>query len=131
MVAIGVKRHVLAVALSAAALVLSCHGASAQYFGAIGFSQTSGALGWGFDYPSQEGAEAAALQNCRKHAPDCKIAIFFENACAVIAVGDSNGYGTAWHASRVQAERQALIACRSETKNCTVVRWVCTTKSAY
>lgn len=130
MSAASAKRNALATALAVAVLVTASAGASAQNFGAIGFSPSSGALGWGFDYPTRQGAEDAAMQNCRKYAPDCKIAVSFENGCAAIAMGDT-GYGSASSSGLAKAERQTLIACRSETKNCAILRWICTSKSGF
>lgn len=130
MSAASVRRTVLVAALAAAVLGAASSDASAQYFGAIGFSPSSGALGWGFDYPTRQGAEEAAIHNCRKYVRDCRIAISFENGCAAIAIGDT-GFGSASSRSQAKAEREALLACHSESKNCAIQRWICTSGSLF
>jgi serine/threonine-protein kinase len=96
-------------------------------FGAIAYSPSTTAHGWAFDFGSQSEAEAAALTNCRQHASDCIIPIWFRNACGALAVGPS-GYGSGWGVDRGTAEGYAMQTCRKYSKNCGIRRWVCTTR---
>lgn len=100
---------------------------AANRFGAIAYSVGTTAHGWAYDYPTREAAEAAALTNCRQHAADCSIPIWFQNACGALAVG-TNGYGSGWGVDRPLAETYALQSCGQYTSNCAVRRWVCTTR---
>lgn len=135
MSAAAARRIALAVALTVTALASAPTAVFAQqYYGAISLSPSSGALGWGFDYPTPQGAEEAAIRNCRKFARefgrDCRIAEVFQNGCGAIAMGD-RGYGSASSSSRTKAEQDSLEICRSESRNCTIMRWICTSGSSF
>lgn len=101
--------------------------ALADNYGAIAYSQSTGSMGWSYDYASRRQAEDVALQNCRQHASDCHVPLWFRNACGAIAVGE-NGFGTGWGTDRGLAESYALDTCRKYTSACSVRRWVCTTR---
>lgn len=101
--------------------------AAQNNYGAIAYSPGTGAHGWSIDYGSREAAESVAMQNCRKHAGDCTVPIWFRNACGALAVG-SNGYGSGWGTDRRIAERYAIQTCRKFTGNCKIRRWACTTR---
>lgn len=104
--------------------------AAAQYHGAIGYSPTTGAMGWSFDYRSGEDARKVALRRCAEHASDCRIAVQFSDGCGVIVEGD--GVQTAAGSpSRGDAERRALRRCRAQSEGCVIRRWVCTSRSMY
>jgi hypothetical protein len=121
-------RHAVST-LSLIGLVLSLGAgrAAADNYGAIAYSPSTGAHGWSFDYGSRVAAENAALANCRQHATDCSVPIWFRNACGALAVGP-NGYGSGWGTSRSIAERLALKICRQNSGGCTIRRWACTTR---
>ena len=82
------KRMIMALAVMLAA----SGAASAEYFGAIAYSPTSGVYGFSYDHGSRRDAEARAISECRMRGRGCKIAIWFKNACGSVAVG-SNGWG--------------------------------------
>jgi Domain of unknown function (DUF4189) len=113
--------------LAVAANLCGGEAAAQNNFGAIAYSPGSGAHGWAIDHPSREAAESAAMDNCRKHAGDCTVPIWFRNACGALAVGAS-GYGSGWGTSRQLAESYALQTCRKYTRNCGIRRWACTTR---
>jgi uncharacterized caspase-like protein len=96
-------------------------------YGAIAYSPGTGAHGWAYDYASQSEAEGAALTNCRKHATDCTVPIWFQNACGALAVGP-NGYGSGWGVDQATAEGFAMQTCAKYSKSCAIRRWVCTTR---
>ena len=98
--------------------------------GAIAVSQSTGRLGWSYDFNNRGEAEQAALRECSKGASDCTVPLWFCNACGAIATTSDLGYGTGWAKDRAQAERNALNVCRQYNpgKNCSVQRWVCTTR---
>jgi serine/threonine-protein kinase len=98
-----------------------------EHYGAIAYSPSTRAHGWSYDYPSRGGAERRALDQCRRHAGDCIIAVRFRRACGALAVGP-DGYGSGWGATRKLAQGYALRSCARYSDGCTVVRWVCTTR---
>jgi serine/threonine-protein kinase len=123
--------HASLIAAATAALLLCAAGQSAaaqDNYGAIAFSPATGAHGWSYDYPSRSAAENAALANCGRYASDCRVPIWFRNACGALAVGAGNGYGSGWGTSRAIAERYALQVCRRYTSGCRIRRWACTTR---
>ena len=99
----------------------------ANKFGAIAYSPSTGVHGLSNDLGSQEEAEKAALSSCAQRARDCKVPLWFRNACGALAVGP-NGFGTGWGVDQGVAESYALKSCAQYSKNCTVRRWVCTTR---
>lgn len=99
-----------------------------DYYGAIAFSQATGAHGYSYDYNSRSAAQQRAMQECRRYGRGCKIANWFRNACGALAVGNGNGWGAEWGNTRGEAERLALQRCGTHTSNCWVRRWVCTTR---
>ena len=108
------------------ALTLGSTAALADYFGAIAFSQDSGSVGYSYDYGGQSGAEQRALVECGNQA--CMVVVWFRNACGALAIGDGNGYGTGWAATRGEAENIAMSNCNQNSSSCGVTRWVCTTR---
>jgi hypothetical protein len=99
--------------------------AMADYFGAIAFSTSDGAVGYSYDFGSREEAEERALQEC---GAGCEVVLWFKNACGAIAAGAGHGYGTGWAGSRGEAEGIAMRYCRQNAEGCEVLRWVCTTR---
>jgi Domain of unknown function (DUF4189) len=112
------------------AAVLTAAPAAAQYYGAIGYSPSSGAMGWSFDYLTREEARQVALTRCAEHASDCEIAVQFADGCGVIVFGE-RAKSAAGSPSRSEATRVALRRCQMRSEGCTVRRWVCTTRSMY
>ena len=107
------------------ALVSCSTQAAADNYAAIAFSQDTGAEGYSNDYDSRGGAEQRAQQEC---GAGCEVVLWFRNACGALAVGSDNGYGTGWAASRGEAENIAMSNCNQNSTNCSVTRWVCTTR---
>lgn len=97
-----------------------------DYYGAIAYSPSTRAHGYSYDYPTRWEAEDRALAECRRHAGDCLIPVWFRNACGALATGPS-GYGSGWGTNRNLAESYALQTCRRHSGGCSIMRWVCTT----
>ncbi len=95
-------------------------------FGAIAISPSSKAMGWSFNYNSKWKANQVALNKCRKYASDCKIGVWFRNACGAVAVGANGGWGAHWGNSVKSAKWKAKKTCRKYDSYCKVKRWVCT-----
>ena len=99
--------------------------ASADSFGAIAYSPTTGAAGWSHDYNNRSDAENVARGGCDNRADDCRVAIWFKNGCGAVAVGNNGGWGSGWGANRRLAEREAIGSCRANDGGCSVIRWQC------
>jgi len=112
-------------ALVGLAVVFWSTPAAADYYGAIAFSQGSGAHGYSNDFDTRGGAEEQALQEC---GDGCEVVLWFSNACGALAVGEDNGYGTGWASSRGEAEDIAMSNCNKNSTSCSILRWVCTTR---
>jgi hypothetical protein len=122
------RKLLAACVVSLAAVAAGSGTAAAQNnYGAIAYSPSTGAHGWSFDYGSRAAAEKVALANCRRHASDCVVPIWFRNACGALAVG-TNGYGSGWGSNRRLAESFALRTCRRHARGCRIKRWACTTR---
>ena len=124
------NRLAVKVCAAIAAMLMMTSMASAQNkFGAIYFSQSTGAHGYSYDYNSQYQAEQRALNECLgAGGTDCVRATWFRNACGALAVGDGNGWGSHWGNHRSGAEQNALNTCRRNASGCRIVRWVCTSR---
>jgi uncharacterized caspase-like protein len=102
-------------------------GVDQDYYGAIAYSPSTRAHGWSYDQATRREAESKALVDCRRHADDCIIPLWFRNACGALAAG-SGGYGSGWGADRRAAETSALQSCGRYASGCAIKRWVCTAK---
>ena len=98
--------------------------AQADSFGAISLSPATGATGWSHDYSSRWEAEEVAQSHCHQYAGDCRVAIWFKNACGAVARGP-DGWGANWASGRSQAQRAAVAACSNHSYHCEVIRWQC------
>lgn len=106
----------------AACQVFSATAAGAKdMYGAIATNDETGAWGYAYNYPTQAQAEAAALRKCGED--DCKVDVWFANACGAVAKDDRT-LGWGWAKTRAEAEAQALSACG--TGACEVKVWACT-----
>jgi uncharacterized protein DUF4189 len=120
------KSAIVFAGLFFAAIMLSAAPAAADdYYGAIAFSTESGALGWAYDHASRGAAENDALNRC---GSGCEVAIWVKNACAAIATSSNHSYGSGWSTSRGEAERIAVNVCHEHASDCSVERWICTTR---
>ncbi|MEZ5873108.1 MAG: DUF4189 domain-containing protein [Nitratireductor sp.] len=122
------KTRTVTVALAAMMMMAGTSMARADYFGAIAYSPNSGAHGYSYDYGSQGEAEAYAMNECRKYAGDCRVAIWFRNACGALAIGNNGGWGSGWGNNQRRAELEAINTCQQYTSNCRIKRWACTTR---
>ncbi len=99
--------------------------AAADNYGAIAYSPSTGANGYSYNYGSQGAAESSAMSRC--NAMDCKIVIWFRDACGALAVG-SSGYGSSWATTRASAEQGAIAECGKFTGGCATAAWACTSR---
>lgn len=98
----------------------------AEGYGAIAVSASTQANGYSWDHGSRAQAEDVAMSNCAKHAPDCRIAVWFRNACAAVAFGERGAWGSAWAYNRGGAGERAIAECAQRSGGCRVGQTVCT-----
>jgi hypothetical protein len=109
----------------ASLLVLVAGSASADNYGAIAFSQSTGSYGYSYDYGSRGSAEQRALNDC---SGNCSVVLWFKNACGSLATGSGGGYGYGWAGTRRRAESIAMSNCNARTNGCSILAWACTTR---
>lgn len=95
-----------------------------ENYGAIAITQNAEVWGYSYDYPTREQAEKRALEECGQ--ADCRVQIWFKNACGAIAKDEGGNLGWAWADTREQAEAEAVSACANGS--CRIETWVCTTR---
>jgi serine/threonine-protein kinase len=119
--------RIVFVAIMIGGVVISPTVAAAQdRYGAITFSESSGAHGWSYGLPTQRSAEQQALDKCASETDDCQAVIWFRNACGALAVGTGNAYGATWGSSPQAALDGAMSKCREQAEDCKPVKWICT-----
>lgn len=99
--------------------------ASAAEFGAISYSPRTGSYGYSHNYATRGQAEGVAQSSCLAYARDCRVIVYFYNACAALAVGNRFGYGYGYAAGPKQSRSIALANCRANDRGCEVKRTVC------
>ena len=99
--------------------------AAADTYGAIAFSKETGASGYGNRYPSRDGAEERALQEC---GPGCDVVMWVRNECAALVIGKDNGYGTNRGTDENEAVQGVIAQCEQYTTDCGQIVMTC---SAY
>jgi len=102
-------------------------GAASDQYGAIAFSKSTSAHGHSYDYFNKASAEKRAVSECNKRAgtDDCKVVIWFKNACGALAVGDS-GSGAEWGENLDVALVKSLASCVQISSHCEIISWACT-----
>lgn len=93
-------------------------------YGAIAITPDGESWGYSFDYPTREQAEKRALEECG--LSNCRVQVWFKNACGAVARNEEGKLGWAWADTRKQAEAEAVAACGTGT--CQVHTWACTTR---
>lgn len=110
----------------AASVALALFPATAHAdYGAIAFSQKTGAVSFSYNAKSKGQADQAALKRCKKYGSGCFIAVRFWDSCAAIAVGSAYGYGVAWADNREDAGWQAMANCNEHDYDCAIRQRVC------
>lgn len=88
---------------------------STNSFGAISYSDATGAYGWSNGHPSRQAAEMTALSYCRTQdgAPeDCRILTWFRFSCAALARDPEGPYGADWGQTKHEAAAKAIAICQ-------------------
>lgn len=110
--------------LVALVVSISATGATrADQYGAIAYSQSTGAIGYSYGSCSRAAAENSALSYC--DADDAQIVVWSVNAYCALALGDEPGaYGFGWGSSQCEAESMALLHCSQYTTGGYIAQWV-------
>ncbi|WP_247215131.1 DUF4189 domain-containing protein [Synechococcus sp. C9] len=95
-------------------------------FGAISWSRRTGAQGYAWGYNNRAAAENRSLRECEASAGtgDCRVMVWFRNACGSIAQTRDGSVGTGWGSNPALAEKYALQSCR-QYGPCRVSRTFC------
>lgn len=101
-------------------------------YAAIAYSTSTHAVGYAYDAPTQEAAEAAALARCSEHADDCENRNWSLLGCSALAisVNGDGGWGSAWGTDHEEATLNAHGSCVDFNDSCQVYAWVCNSSSA-
>lgn len=92
-------------------------------YGAIAFSESTGAHGTSWNYDNRWQAEQRAILECGR--PDCQVLVWGRNTCLSLAVGNNNGYGWAWNNDPHTAQQRAMWECSARTLKCHTVTTFC------
>lgn len=111
-------------------------GAPPGIWGALAISRSSTFYGYSYDYPSQDGADAAALASCNsglKGKRDCQVRSSFSRNCIALATSDDGAWGySATYGDLVADDKQALGTCQnSGGKSCTTVLAYCSPNGGF
>lgn len=100
-----------------------------ERFGAIAYSEGSGAYGYSYDMGSRNAADRRAERECRRRsgsAGDCRVLVWFQGACGALAKDRRGPYGSAWGYTAQEAEAKAMQICRNHGgTDCRVQEIVC------
>lgn len=117
----------MAAFISAATLSAPVGAMARDLYGAIAYSQSTRYHAWATDFNSQNEAENAAMNECYNNASDCKVALWFMNACGALAVGSDGGWGSNWGNNYKQSQNKAIAQCQTVSGGCQVVVTKCIT----
>jgi hypothetical protein len=124
-------RPALCAALLATAAVLA-PGSAHAWFGAIAYSAESDKHGYSWNQATRAAAEQVALRECRTisgMANDCRVVVWYQNACGALATGRDRHYGWAAEPTEAQAAGRAMSFCRDRAgDSCRVARVVCSNR---
>lgn len=118
----------IAVVLAAlAALLFAGAPAEAQgVYAALAISTSTGAYGYGYNYATQAQAEERALNECKKHAQDCRVYARFQRQCIAIARAKNNAFGWAYGYTSEERGERALNECAARNgPDCKVLTRFC------
>jgi serine/threonine-protein kinase len=107
--------------------LMACPALAQELFGALAYSEKARQYGWANNHPARDAAERAALAFCSQKAGDCRVVLWFRNACGALVTGPS-GHGADWGETQTAAVNKALKACRARSASCAVTRSFCTGK---
>lgn len=100
---------------------------SGNRFGAIAYSSSSRQFGNATNYSTREAAEARARNECK--SPDCRVQVWFRDACGALAGARNGQVGRAWANSEVEAQNKALEECGRKGFDCAVIASECSSST--
>jgi len=96
-------------------------------WGAVAVDSVSAVMkaGAGFERPTREEAEQAAIENCQSNGGlHCKIELAYYNQCVAMSVGD-HYFHVSSAATTDQASKYSLESCNQAATNCRVIYTSC------
>ena len=124
------KTRFLTITTIALASIIGASAAHAQSkYGAIAYSSSTGAKGYSYNYSTRSVAQLYAQRECEQRSGrgDCRVLVWFRNACGAVATSQNGAYGSAWATDLGSAKNIALNSCRNYGGSyCTVTAWSCT-----
>lgn len=113
----------------AALIAFAAAGAPAQaqgIYAALAISPSTGAYGYGYNYDTDAQARDRAMNECKKHAQDCRIYATFQRQCIAIARASNNAFGWALGYPKDERPERALNECASRNGgDCKIVTSFC------
>jgi hypothetical protein len=111
-------------------------GGAPGIWGAVAISRSSTAYGYSYDYPSQEAANAAALEHCNsslKGKHDCQVRSTFARDCIALATSGDGSWGlSATYGDLVADDKDALSRCQGAGgKTCSTVLAYCSPNGGF
>ncbi len=126
------KKYLFGLALSLLVFpfAFAAPAAARDYYGAIAYSPRSAAYGVTYNISTRSNAERRAIRECasRTNARDCRVLIWFRNACGAVANSPDGAYGSGWADTRARAEAYAVSVCSRNGDGCRVLAWACTAR---
>ncbi|MEQ1762087.1 MAG: DUF4189 domain-containing protein [Pyrinomonadaceae bacterium] len=96
---------------------------TADRFGAIAYSPSTGRFGSSWNQPDQGTAEDRARKICNRR--DCQILLPLANSCGALAVARNGGYVWAGGNSLYNAKLSTSNRCTAEHGSCKLICSVC------
>jgi uncharacterized protein DUF4189 len=108
----------------------SCRTVCSDSYGAIAYSRQTRSWGHSFDHQSQARASRIAQGHCARLASDRRIVVNVTNQCAAIAETKQGDVSFGLGATKAEAERRSLAACRGFAllRTCSVATSVCSVR---
>jgi hypothetical protein len=115
---------------------LSQAGGAPGVWGALALSRSSTTYGYSYDFPSQEAANASALEHCNaavKGKRDCQVRSAFSSNCIALATSDDGAWGlSSTYGDLVADDRDALTRCQNAGgKSCSTVLAYCSPNAGF
>ncbi len=95
-------------------------------YAAIAISPSTGAYGYGYNYDTDAQARDRAMNECRKHAQDCRVYATFNRQCVAIARASNNAFGWVLGGPKDERPERALNECAARNgDDCKIVTSFC------
>jgi|GEM_PF-5484150 hypothetical protein len=113
--------------LSAVALLsFAAHASDSLSYGALAFSEKSGAWGMSDPSPDEKSANKSALSYCTKYGEDCKVVLSAKDSCIAIATAGKDKMAWDKESAPEKARMKAQSDCIAKANDaCELKRSAC------